>query len=131
MFHFCNLAKAIGDENRLRIIMVLQDEPLCVCQLTSILDLAPSTTSKHLSILRNAQLIECIKNGRWSYYQLPKNPANPSIAKALTWIMESLESDGKILEDKAKIKEVKCAEKEDSTENTSPVHIPYLHSLTE
>ncbi len=106
MFHFCNLAKAIGDENRVRILMALQNFPLCVCQLTALLDLAPSTTSKHLSILRQAQLIECVKNGRWAYYQLPATPANASIATALLWVQESLQNNAKVAEDNTRLREI-------------------------
>ncbi len=133
MFHFCNIAKALGDENRVRILMILQDVPLCVCQLTALLDLAPSTTSKHLSILRQAQLIECVKNGRWAYYQLPKNPANASLASALAWVHESLAQNARILEDKERLKIVLEQEKgafgQDDSEETC--HSAYLHSLAE
>ncbi len=133
MFHFCNLAKALGDENRVRILMILKDVPLCVCQLTALLDLAPSTTSKHLSILRQAQLIECVKNGRWAYYQLPKNPANVSVASALQWTQESLVHSARVLEDKERLKAVLEQEKgafcDENIEETG--HSVYLHSLAE
>ncbi len=131
MFHFCNLAKALGDENRIRILMVLRICPLCVCQLTALLDLAPSTTSKHLSILRQAQLIECVKNGRWAYYQLPTKPANESIAKALVWVHESLSSNDRIAEDAKCLKVV--LEKEKGAyehEHLDEIgHSIYMHSL--
>ncbi len=133
MFHFCNLAKALGDENRVRILMILKGAPLCVCQLTALLDLAPSTTSKHLSILRQAQLIECVKNGRWAYYQLPKKPANASVEAALLWVYESLKDSARILEDKERLICVLEQEKGafggyNCEENG---HSAYLHSLAE
>ncbi len=133
MFHFCNLAKAIGDENRLRILMALKNFPLCVCQLTALLDLAPSTTSKHLSILRQAQLIECVKNGRWAYYQLPVQPANESIAVALRWVHESLQNNVKVAEDNARLAEVLKLEKGalSPLEAQCNEHSAYIHSLAE
>ncbi len=134
MFHFCNLAKAIGDENRVRILMALKNFPLCVCQLTALLDLAPSTTSKHLSILRQAQLIECVKNGRWAYYQLPAQAANASIATALLWVQESLENNAKVAEDNARLREVLKREKGAcNAENSScdEDHSEYIHCLAE
>ncbi len=103
MFHFCNIAKALSDENRVRILMVLHEDPLCVCQLTSFLELAPSTTSKHISILRNCQLIECKKSGRWAYYILPKTPANKTVENALEWLRQSLKDNPRIEEDKKRI----------------------------
>ena len=131
MFHFCNLVKALGDENRLRIIMALRAQPLCVCQLTALLDLAPSTTSKHLSILRQAQLIECIKNGRWAYYKLPSNTANESIDKALLLVQESLSHSETINQDNERLKNVLLEEKGAFANNDLQEigHSAYMHSL--
>ncbi len=131
MFHFCNLAKALGDENRVRILMVLRHSPLCVCQLTALLDLAPSTTSKHLSILRQSQLIECVKNGRWTYYQLPANPANTSIANALQWTYESLLNSQSVKDDEQRLQKVLQVEKNANMhlQLKELEHSAYIHSL--
>jgi AhpD family alkylhydroperoxidase len=51
--------------------MALWDGELCVCQMIELLGLAPSTVSKHISILRPAELLESRKDGRWIYYRLP------------------------------------------------------------
>jgi len=50
--------KALADENRIRLIVTLKGRELCVCQLIELLVLAPSAVSKHLSILKNARLID-------------------------------------------------------------------------
>ncbi len=133
MFHFCNLAKALGDENRVRILMALKSRPLCVCQLTALLDLAPSTTSKHLSILRQSQLIECIKNGRWAYYQLPAKPANDSVALALSWANESLKNSARMAEDRQRLQDVLRMEKgAHGHDNLQEIeHSAYIHCLAE
>ena len=75
MFNFITTVRAIGDENRARILMALRLRTLCVCEITTLLGLAASTTSKHLFLLRQARLIEGIKKGRWVYYRLPQNPS--------------------------------------------------------
>ena len=49
--------KALSDPNRLRILKMLQTKDLCVCEITSVLNLATSTVSKHLSILRDSGFI--------------------------------------------------------------------------
>lgn len=54
---FTEIAKALADENRARIMMFLQDRELCVCQIMKMLGLAPSTVSKHLDILYRAGLV--------------------------------------------------------------------------
>lgn len=85
MFDFLTTCRALADENRIRILMALRGRQLCVCQVTAFLDLAPSTTSKHLSILRQARLIESNKQGRWVYYRLaddspaPQHPGSPGM----------------------------------------------------
>ena len=68
MLNYISAIRALGDENRVRILMALRQRPLCVCEITTLLGLAASTTSKHLFILRQARLIESIKNGRWVSY---------------------------------------------------------------
>lgn len=62
--------KALADESRLRTFNILKQGELCVCQITELLQLAPSTVSKHMSILRQAGLVESRKEGRWIYYRL-------------------------------------------------------------
>jgi len=50
--------------------MMLSGGELCACQIIEMLGLAPSTVSKHMSILRQAGLVETRKEGRWIYYRL-------------------------------------------------------------
>lgn len=62
--------KSLSDPNRLRVVKMLEAGELCVCEITTILGLAPSTVSKHLSILNEAGLILDEKRGKWVYYRL-------------------------------------------------------------
>ncbi len=92
------ITKALADENRLRIIMMVKDKEACVCQIVEVLGNAPSTVSKHLSILKGVGLIDSYKQGRWIYYHLPKEPSN--VAKeALHWVMEALKDSQIVLRD--------------------------------
>ncbi len=65
--------KALADPNRIRILKMLEQRSLCVCELTEALQLAVSTVSKHLSVLRYAGFINSTKNGKWVYYSLNRN----------------------------------------------------------
>lgn len=68
------LTKALADKNRLMIVFALmRHEELCACQLIELLQVSGATSSRHLSILVNANLIESRKDGRWVYYRLSKN----------------------------------------------------------
>jgi len=91
MFEFMTITKALADENRIRILMALEGRAeLCVCQLIDMLQLAPSTVSKHLFILRSARLILGRKEGRWMYYRLNTDDAPRTVREALAWVARSV-----------------------------------------
>ena len=62
--------KALSDETRLRILKLLEDGELCVCDITAALQMTQPNISFHLSILKEAGLIKDRKEGRWNHYQL-------------------------------------------------------------
>jgi ArsR family transcriptional regulator len=62
--------KALGDRNRLRIVNMLAHKPLCVCEITYILQVSQSTVSGHLRVLKEAQLVIDEKDGMWVNYHL-------------------------------------------------------------
>lgn len=96
---FTFVAKAVADEKRIRILAALRRRELCVCQIVELLGLAPSTVSKHLSILRQAYLVDVRKDGRWTYYARPKTGLLPAARAALEWIDDALSDDSVIRED--------------------------------
>jgi ArsR family transcriptional regulator len=64
--------KALSDETRLRILVLLTQGELCVCDLMAVLQLPQSTVSRHLAYLRNAGLLTDRREGVWMYYRLAK-----------------------------------------------------------
>jgi len=62
--------KAAADPCRLRILMLLKEGELCVCEIMTALKKPQSSTSHHLSILREAGLVKERRDGKWSYYRL-------------------------------------------------------------
>jgi ArsR family transcriptional regulator len=62
--------KAISDATRLKILYLLQDGELCVCEIITALEKPQSTISHHLNILKNAGFIEGRKEGVWIHYKL-------------------------------------------------------------
>jgi DNA-binding transcriptional ArsR family regulator len=79
--------------------MALRNKELCVCQITELLKLAPSTVSKHMAILKQAGLIKSRKDERWVYYRLPNNNESPLIKKNLEWIINSASNSRQIEKD--------------------------------
>jgi DNA-binding transcriptional ArsR family regulator len=63
-------AKAVAHPARLRLLAMLADGPLCVCQMTAVLKLAASTVSGHLLELKRGGLVEEEKRGKWVEYRL-------------------------------------------------------------
>ena len=93
------VTKALSDENRVRMLMVISQGELCVCQIIGIFGLSPSTTSKHLSILYQAGLLDCRKNGRWAHYRLPGKDAPQVILEAVEWITKAASGEPQMAED--------------------------------
>ena len=106
MRELMNITKALADESRVRALLALRPGELCVCQITELLGLAPSTMSKHLSILYQAGLIESRKEGRWMYYRLPGKSGSTAVRAAIKWVLESLASDPGTARDERQLKEI-------------------------
>jgi ArsR family transcriptional regulator len=103
---FMNITKALADENRIRTLLALRKGELCVCQITELFGLAPSTISKHLSILSQAGLVASRKDGRWIYYKLPGKGAPVEIGEAIDWVEKSLARNPRVIEDDQKLRKI-------------------------
>ncbi|MCC4768466.1 metalloregulator ArsR/SmtB family transcription factor [Methanosarcina sp. DH1] len=62
--------KALADENRIRILNLLKNQELCVCDIEAVLGIKQSNTSRHLNKLKVAGIIVSVKKSQWVYYQL-------------------------------------------------------------
>lgn len=101
-----NITKALSDENRLRLIYSLREEELCLCQLIELLELAPSTVSKHMSILKQAGLVRSRKEGRWVYYSLPSSGQNQKLKSVIDWVISSIEKEAQGKSDKKRLDKI-------------------------
>lgn len=79
--------KAFSDPIRLRILNLLRDGELCVCDLVAILRVPQPTASRHLAYLRRAGLVNSHRRGYWTYYTLV-----PGRTKFHRKLLECLES---------------------------------------
>jgi len=98
------LYKALGHPARLRIVAMLRSGELCACQITAVLELAPSTVSAHLAELRRAGLVEERKAGRWVHYRLAETDATLAVLEAL-W--QQLKRDTQIRNDHTVVKRLR------------------------
>ncbi len=60
--------KALSDESRLRIINILKEKKMCVCDIENILELPQANVSRHLSRLKSVGLIKSEKKSQWVYF---------------------------------------------------------------
>lgn len=97
-----NLFKTLGDENRLRIINLLRKGELCVCEIENILNTTQSNVSRHLTKLRNENIVSFEKQSQWTYYKI-----NPKFIEENRSLYEYLESkmikNDKFIEDIKKL----------------------------
>ncbi len=101
-----SVTKALADRQRVRILMLLQPGELCVCQIVQVLELAPSTVSKHLSVLSAAGLVDSRKDGRWAFYRLPEGSVGAFVRPLLQWLVDTLEHDALIGQDRTTLRAV-------------------------
>lgn len=103
--------KALGHPVRLRILGMLRDGELCVCQITAVLELANSTVSAHLAVLRRAGLLRERKHGRWVSYSLA--PAGDPASELVVPLWPRLADDPQVRGDEALLRELRRVPPED------------------
>ena len=104
MDELLKILKALSDKNRLRIVKMLQQRSCCVCEITAVLEIATSTVSSHLSILKNVGIIEDVKDGKWVDYYLNTRTNNVFLNGMLPLLTFWLNNDEQVQADLKKLK---------------------------
>jgi len=86
------VAKALSDPTRVRILAALGERALCVCELTCLFDCGQPAVSRHLGILRDAGLVEDVRDGKWVNYRLRARPSDPFARDALRALRRRLDA---------------------------------------
>jgi len=111
MKYTSQLFKALTDETRLRIIGLLFEGELCVCDLTHALGMPQSTVSRHLAHLKNAGLVTDRRSKTWAYYSL-SDDARPFARDILAVLGKHLAELGPTRKDIASLHEYRsCSER--------------------
>jgi ArsR family transcriptional regulator len=93
MNDFIKVMKALSDPNRVKLLKMLQNRVMCVCEIRATLDIAQPTVSKHLKILEEAGLVGREKDGLWVNYHLTDGRHSPYAASLLGNMRHWLEND--------------------------------------
>lgn len=88
MRNSAELFKALADQTRLRILNLLVQGELCVCDIMTVLDIGQSKASRHLAYLRNVGLVDDRRNGVWMYYTLAR-PKGVTHKRIVEWLAEA------------------------------------------
>ena len=105
------LFKALADETRLRILNLLYERELCVCDVMAVLDISQSKASRHLIALKRAGLANDRREAQWMYYSLIPGKEAFFIEELVVNRLRKEErciDDLKLLGDWVKEKERKC-----------------------
>ncbi|MDP4095154.1 MAG: metalloregulator ArsR/SmtB family transcription factor [Bacillota bacterium] len=68
-----DILKALSDETRLRILNLLYEKELCVCEVMEVLQISQAKASRHLIYLKNAGLVKDRKHAQWAYYSMNRD----------------------------------------------------------
>lgn len=68
-----DVLKSLSDETRLRILNLLYEKDLCVCDVMETLQISQAKASRHLIYLKNAGLVKDRKHAQWAYYALTRD----------------------------------------------------------
>lgn len=63
-------SQALADETRWRILQLIFDEPMCVCELADILEMPQSSVSSHIQVIKRAGILDHERCGKWIYYRV-------------------------------------------------------------
>jgi len=92
---FIKVMKALSDPNRVKLLKILQERGMCVCEIRAALGIAQPTVSKHLKALEDAGLVRHEKDGLWMNYYLTDGRSSPYAASLLGnlkhWLREDTE----------------------------------------
>ena len=96
MDEFIRVMKALSDPNRVKLLKMLQEREMCVCELRAALRLAQPTVSKHLKILEEAGLVRREKDGLWVNYTISGGGRSPYAASLLGHLRHWLSEDAEV-----------------------------------
>ncbi len=88
--------KALSDPNRVRVLKLLQEGELCVCEIQKVLGLAQSTVSRHMKLLEDSGLVDRRRQGSWILYSLAVESDNRHVPTMLAALRQWLEDDAEL-----------------------------------
>ena len=101
-----DIFKALSDETRLRMLSLILDGEMCVCEIEDCLGLTQSNASRHINALKSAGILSSSKQAQWSYYRLNEDFCKEN-RELINYLVEKLKSLSTYESDKRKREECK------------------------
>jgi ArsR family transcriptional regulator len=105
------LMRALADRTRLRVLNLLREQELCVCNFVYVLKTSQPKISRHLAYLRRMGLVATRREGLWMHYRVVP-PTDPAINSVLEQILAALDADPQMQRDRENLEKACCAPKE-------------------
>ncbi len=96
MYDFIRIAKALTDENRLKMLKLLTEKDICVCEMNRIFPLSNSQISRNLKVLLEAGLLKRWHEGKCVLYVADRNSQNEHSRAIIEWVSTSFNDDESI-----------------------------------
>lgn len=68
-----DIFKALSEDSRLRILTLLMEREMCVCEIEVCLNMTQSNASRHLTVLKNCGILHYYKKAQWAYYGISES----------------------------------------------------------
>ena len=101
------LFKSLSDPTRLRLLNLLADEQVCVCDLHGTLGLDQPKVSRHLAHLRRAGLVEVERDGKWMHYRLAR-PGDPLVRNVLEGLRAWMRQQPRLSSERGRLGKICC-----------------------
>ena len=88
LFELAELFKVFGDSTRVRILYVLREAEVCVCDLAEILNMSQSAISHQLSILKRSSLVKWRREGKSIFYSLADDHVHTMLSQGMEHVSE-------------------------------------------
>lgn len=88
LYDLAELFKVFGDATRIKILYVLFQSEMCVCDIAQLLNMGQSAISHQLRVLKQAKLVKCRRDGKTMFYSLADSHVVTIMAQGLEHINE-------------------------------------------
>jgi ArsR family transcriptional regulator len=107
-FDLAQMFAALSDPTRLRLLNLMRDGEVCVCDFVEILGQSQPKISRHLAYLRRAGIVCARREGKWMHYRI-EHPADAGAAAILEATLASFETKREMRADRTRLGRMSCA----------------------